>query len=730
MISEQELKLRHGEGYSIVADGISVDDRVHVLNYCDTFGIFDRLGDIVPGGKEVHGLYYKDTRFISKLQLLVNGSRPTLLNSTIEEENEVLSVDLTNSEIVRDGKRIPYGVVHIRRKQLVGEHMFHDKIEFENFDREPHDLSIALRLQSDFKDIFEVRGIPRKARGTVLGFEFPDDRKVRLTYKGLDEIERTAEVCFSQPYTGFNNDGTVVFDLTLRPREPVVLEYFILFSIAQSHTESMTDLFKSDGSTYSMQKFKLHFPAIETDNEQFNHWINRSRFDLISLMADTPYGKYPYAGVPWYNTAFGRDGIITALEVVWLVPDLARSVLQFLAANQSIDHNAASDAEPGKILHETRGGEMVNLNEVPFRQYYGSVDSTPLFVILAGEYFERTGDIVTIKSLWKNIELAVAWIDKYGDLDGDGFVEYKHKAENGLTNQGWKDSFDSVFHEDGRLAEPPIALCEVQGYVYMAKQKAARMAKHLGYTELASRWRKEAKQLKELFNEKFWDDQLECFVIGLDGKKRPCRVKTSNAGHVLFTGIASRGKALKVAKAMLAPDMFSGWGVRTVSSEAKNYNPMSYHNGSVWPHDVALIALGFSKYGMKEEVLRLMTGLFDASLFIPLQRLPELFCGFDRRKGEGPTSYPVACSPQAWSVAAVFILIKAILRIQIQPLKKRIVLKNPVMPAYLQQINIKGLPLQSTNTQLNLQISRHENDSMVGVDYKDLPGDWRLIIIK
>src|SRR5690606_17222991 len=395
----------------------------------------------------------------------------------------------------------------------------------------------ALRLQSDFKDIFEVRGIPRKARGTVLGFEFPDDRKVRLTYKGLDEIERTAEVCFSQPYTGFNNDGTVVFDLTLRPREPVLLEYFILFSIAQSHTESMTDLFKSDGSTYSMQKFKLHFPAIETDNEQFNHWINRSRFDLISLMADTPYGKYPYAGVPWYNTAFGRDGIITALEVVWLVPDLARSVLQFLAANQSIDHNAASDAEPGKILHETRGGEMVNLNEVPFRQYYGSVDSTPLFVIIAGEYFERTGDLATIQQLRKNIESAINWIDKYGDLDGDGFVEYKHKAANGLTNQGWKDSFDSVFHEDGRLAEPPIALCEVQGYVYLAKRKAAKLAKASGHVNLASRWRQEAQQLRKLFNEKFWDEELGCYVIALDGNKRPCRVKTSNAGHVLFTEI-------------------------------------------------------------------------------------------------------------------------------------------------------------------------------------------------
>lgn len=730
MISEKEKKLVNNEVSIGLAEPPYADDRVHVLNHCDTFGIFDRWGDILPGGKEVHGLYYKDTRFISKLQLLVNGVRPTLLNSTIEEENEVLSVDLTNVEFSEGDRKVPNGVLHIRRSQLMVDRTFHEKLEFQNFDNVAHTICIALKVQGDFKDIFEVRGATRMARGSFLGYVSSDDRKVRLIYEGLDSIERTAEVNFSHPYSSFDGEGTVSFDLTLKPRDPVTLEYVILFAVGADPVFTRDELFKQDGSAIHGPKFKLDFPTVETDNEQFNHWINRSRFDLISLMADTPYGKYPYAGVPWYNTAFGRDGIITALEVVWIVPDLARSVLLFLAANQSHEHHAASDAEPGKILHETRGGEMVNLNEVPFRQYYGSVDSTPLFVILAGEYFERTGDLATIQQLWKNIESAINWIDKYGDLDGDGFVEYKHKAANGLTNQGWKDSQDSVFHEDGTWAKPPIALCEVQGYVYLAKRKAAKLAKATGHVNLASRWRQEAQQLRKLFNEKFWDEELGCYVIALDGNKRPCRVKTSNAGHVLFTGIATREKARKVARAMLSADMFTGWGIRTLSSQSVNYNPMSYHNGSVWPHDVALIALGFSRYGMKEEVLKLMTGLFDASLFIPLQRLPELFCGFDRRKGEGPTAYPVACSPQAWSVAAVFVLIRAILRIKILPQQKRVVLKNPVMPGYLQWIHLKSLPLHASDTRLTLHISRQESESMIGVDYEGMPEDWKLIIIK
>src|SRR5690606_2261305 len=430
-------------------------------------------------------------------------------------------------------------------------------------------------------------------------------------------------------------------------------------------------------------KSRRLFADLISVNSQFNHWINRSEIDLISLLAETPHGKYPYAGVPWYNTPFGRDGIITAIETLWLAPEISKDVLLFLARNQADALIPEQDAEPGKILHEARNSEMANTGEVPFKQYYGTIDATPLFIMLAGMYYERTADIELIKAIWPNIKSALHWIDNYGDLDGDGFVEYKFKAKNGLTNQGWKDSFDAVMHKDGRLADPPIALCEVQGYVFSAKKHAAKLARVLNDEALSIRLDREAEKLKQIFNEKFWDDELNCYVLALDGEKKPCRVVSSNAGQCLFTGIADYDKAAKLAEVLLSNDMFTGWGIRTLSSAEARFNPMSYHNGSVWPHDNALIAYGLSLYGFTEHSLKIMEALFDSSLYIDLQRLPELFCGFKRRPNEGPTAYPVACSPQAWSVAVVFMLLQACFRIDVNALTKTITFNKPVLPPYL-----------------------------------------------
>jgi glycogen debranching enzyme len=443
-------------------------------------------------------------------------------------------------------------------------------------------------------------------------------------------------------------------------------------------------------------------------------------------MADTPYGKYPYAGVPWYNTAFGRDGIITALQTLWLAPQLSRDVLKFLSAYQATDMDHASDAEPGKIFHEIRGGEMSALGEVPFKKYYGTIDSTPLYLVLAGEYYERTADFDTIKSIWPNILAAIDWINNYGDQDGDGFVEYNHKAEKGLTNQAWKDSFDAVFYDNGILADPPLALCEVQGYVYAAKVQAAKLMELFGNKDRAAQLAEEANTLKVAFNKQFWDEELSCYVLALDGQKRPCRVKSSNAGQVLFTGIAYPEMAAELVNTLMQPDMFNGWGIRTISVNELRYNPMSYHNGSVWPHDVSLIAAGFAKYGYHDEVAKLATGLFDASLFLHLQRLPELFCGFERRKGEAPTSYPVACSPQAWSVATVFMILQSLLQIKIVPAKKEISFHNPFLPSYLQVIKISGLVVDGFVAEL--EIENHNN--LVNVLWKNQPEEWRLVLIR
>ncbi|MFT2008696.1 amylo-alpha-1,6-glucosidase [Pontibacter sp. 13R65] len=733
-MEEQIMQLEDNK-YYISADSTYADDRVQVLNHCDTFGIFDRWGDILPIGKGTQGIYYRDTRFISRLELRLNNQRPLLLSSNIKEENEILSVDLTNSEMELDnGKVLHHGSIHIRRSQFVKDNLYHEKIELENYNGESYPLDLSLKLAGDFRDIFEIRGLERSRRGEILETQCVDHKTLILAYRGLDGLVRKAKVSFPLPFEQYTEDGTIHYWVLLSSKQKATLDYSILFEQGENGDE---DDGKKDTLGYyeareslgpDLDNTKSYFPVIETANEHFTHWVNRSQADLVSLMADTPYGKYPYAGVPWYNTAFGRDGILTAFETLWVAPDLTKDVLKFLAAHQSNTLNEAADAEPGKILHETRGGEMVALNEVPFKQYYGTIDATPLFVLLAGEYFERTADFDTIKSIWPNLKAAMNWIAAYGDPDGDGFVEYQHKAANGLTNQGWKDSFDSVSNANGELADPPIALCEVQGYVYAAKTHAANIAQLMGEKELAEKWKAEARELKLKFNEVFWDAELNCFVLALDGQKRPCRVKSSNAGHLLFTGIADSGKAKNLVKTLMRPDMFSGWGIRTLSSNERRYNPMSYHNGTVWPHDVALIAFGMAKYGFREETVALVTGLFDASLFIPLQRLPELFCGFERRKGEAPTSYPVACSPQAWSVAAVFILLQALLQIRINPSKKEISFHKPILPGYLEAIRIKNL--QVCDLLADLEISRHGNDNMVGVNWENHPEDWKLVVVK
>ncbi|MFW5655646.1 MAG: glycogen debranching N-terminal domain-containing protein [Roseicyclus sp.] len=677
-----------------------VERRARTLKHDDTFAVLTVQGDMRPGSAD--GLYHRDTRHLSQFELRLGGARPILLSSALREDNAALVCDLSNPDLVTSGgERLAGETLHLRRVQFLWNGALHERIRIRNFGDKPLRVPLDIAFASDFADIFEVRGCRRARRGATADPETAGDGVV-IRYTGLDGVDRVTAIGFA-PRPDTLQPDRASYVLRLAPGEALSIH---VIASTQGGAVAGSGRFLSAMRTArrALRRSASRAAAVVTSNEVFNEAVRRSAADIHMLNAETGHGPYPYAGIPWFSTVFGRDALITAFGTLWIDPDIARGVLRYLASSQATEILPASDAEPGKILHEVRQGEMARTGEVPFRRYYGSVDSTPLFVMLAAAYLDRTGDLATLRELRPAIDAALGWMRDYGDRDGDGFLEYGRRSETGLVNQGWKDSHDSVFHADGTLAQGPIALCEVQGYAYAALRGAARIATALGDAPRAADLDAEAAALRERFDKDFWCDEIGMYALALDGDKRPCRIRASNAGHALWSGIAAPQRAEAIADQFMGPGFFSGWGVRTVPLGEARYNPMSYHNGSVWPHDNAILAAGLARYGFKKQAARIFTALFDASVHMDLRRLPELFCGFGRSRAQGPTFYPVACMPQAWAVATPLSLLATCLGLSFDPPKERVVLQDPVLPDFLETVTLRNLSVG--NATMDLEVRR------------------------
>jgi glycogen debranching enzyme len=657
------------------------------LKDANTFLLADALGDI-QGSDD--GLFTNDTRVLSRYELKIAGRRPSLLGAAVNQANTLFTAHLTNRPLPALGEQtIPQGVIHIERNRFLCEGCLYEQLKLTNFSDENAQVPLKLQFAADFVDIFEVQGHVRKARGDYLPSSV-DDRTIRLAYRGRDALVRATRIRFSQSPRAVSAQEAEFF---IELARGAVAELFIEIG-ADIPEPAERERFEAAGRRLSgsMQQRLAQGASISTSGRLFNLWVDRSRSDLALLTTSLPTGPYPYAGIPWFATQFGRDAIITALQTLWINPQLAAGVLAFLASTQAQEESAFRDAQPGKILHEMRRGEMAALQEVPFGQYYGGVDTTPLFVMLAGCYESRIGDRTLVDRIWSHLLAATAWIERRMDASPTGFLDYARAEMTGLVNQGWKDSHDSIFHADGHFPRGPIAVVEVQGYAYAALKAMSELAAVRGEQAMADACRERAVALRAAIERQFWVPEINFYAIAIDGDGTPCKVRASNAGHLLFCAVPSTERALAVSAQLLSNGCSSGWGIRTLADGQARYNPMSYHNGSVWPHDTAICAAGISHYGGPAQVVQILSEIFEAAHHFGM-RLPELYCGFPRTEGQGPAPYPVACLPQAWSSGAAFMLLQAVLGIRIDGRRKEVHIQRPMLPIGIESLSIHDLPV-------------------------------------
>jgi glycogen debranching enzyme len=666
-----------------------------------TFLATSVAGDITPPGAPDVGFFHQDTRFLSELELRIDGHRSVVLSSNTEK-TFAAQIELTTGNItLRDSFDLPENTIHIRREQLLHGDVLFDRFTFENFNLKSVDFTVEVVFDADFVDVFQVRGVARKVHGQYYK-PIADESSLTFSYRGLDGVLRQTYVNVS-PKPASIHERTAHWDLHLEPSRRVSLEVRIR-PIVEDESAKPHELDFQQSLQARRQAFawweseSTHF---ESSNDVFDEALRTCIGDFHALRIPEGEEHIIAAGIPWFATIFGRDSIIAAYQTLSLNPRLAKDTLRVLARLQGTKMDDWRDEEPGKIVHEYREGEMTRCGEMPFGPYYGSIDSTPLFLILLSETFNWTADADLVRDMLPHVYRALEWMNKYGDLDGDGFLEYKRRSPKGLVNEGWKDSWDANMHRDGSVAEPPIALAEVQGYQYDAKFRMSSLLRMFGDTQTADRLKREAAELQKKFEKSYWMADQSFYSMALDKEKKPLEVISSNAGHLLWSRIVPRDRARIVAERIMEDDLFSGWGVRTLANSEPVFNPLSYHRGSVWPHDNSLIAHGMALNEMRGEATKILTTLFHAGLNFRDYRLPELFCGVERREHDAPVHYPVSCSPQAWASGALFLMLTSVLGIRPSAPRKELNVINPELPGWLEHLHIRNLRIGKSRVGLD-----------------------------
>ncbi|HKF00378.1 MAG TPA: amylo-alpha-1,6-glucosidase [Actinomycetes bacterium] len=692
----------------------------------DVFLCADPEGNLNPTTSALVGLYCKDTRFLSELMLLIDGRVPLLL-STSTERVFMSHVDLSNQELVGGEEDViaPLQTVNVRRTRVIRDRLY-ERVRLKSYHAAPIQVRVTMTFGADFADIFEVRGFQRTSRGKLV-VPKADRAGAVFGYCGEDGLFRQTRITFEHPADKAEvRGGRVVasWRLELAPDETQLISFEVEPRIGEERMAPK----RFDAATHELRRsyetWERDCTRIRTSNELFDTLLARGRRDLRALMTPTPHGDIVAAGIPWFVAPFGRDALISSHQLLMLNPDVARSTLAVLAAYQGDKLDPWRDEEPGKILHELRQGELARSGALPHTPYYGSIDSTPLWLVVLGSYWRWTGDLGFCRQMLPHVERALEWMDRYGDRDGDGFLEYERASDKGLANQGWKDSHNSVVHADGSLAAGPIALAEVQAYAYLARLRASEIFEALGQPERARALRAAAESLRKSFNDAFWMESEQYFALALDGDKRQVATVTSNPAHGLYCDIVDPDKAGAMARRLLAPDMFSGWGIRTMSKSARAYNPMSYHNGSIWPHDNALIAAGLKRYGYGIATNRVATALFDMAVTAQYMRLPELFCGFTRRTPNLPVAYPVACLPQAWAAGAPFQILQAMLGLSARAPDNAVTVNKPLLPPWLDDVELRNLRVGGST----ISVSFTRQGETTGFSLLGKQGDIRVLM--